>query len=242
MEKRVLDLIKKNYSSFTESQKKIGSFVAENYIKVIYMTAQNLAAEVDVSDATIIRFSKSIGFSGYSEMRDSLRREISIYDSPHERLIRNYEFDENIDSLFHQVGKNDFFAHENFYKNINYTLIDKVADEIHKADTIHVIGFGTDKIIAIFLDWYLWLMGFNTICYTENGFGFSNSFSVVKANDLVIMGVSPRHLKDEKIALELAKEKGATIVSLTTQRMSDIIMISDINLTVETKSNEFLNS
>lgn len=242
MEKRVLNLIKKNYSGFTESQKKIGRYISENYNKVIYMSAQSLATDLNVSDATIIRFAKCIGFSGYSEMRDAIRKEINIYDSPHERLLRNYEFDENIDSLFLQVAKNDFWAHEHFYNNINCTLIDQVAEEIHKADTIHLVGFGTDKIIPLFLDWYLRIMGFKTICYTENGFEFSNRFSVLKLNDLVIICISPRHLKDEKIVFDVVKQKGAKIVSLTTRRMSDVIMTSDISLTVETKSAEFLNS
>ena len=242
MEKRVLNLIKKNYSGFTESQKKIGNYISENYNKVIYMSAQSLATELGISDATIIRFSKCIGFSGFSEMRDAIRNEINIYDSPHERLLRNYEFDNNIDSLFHQVAKNDFLAHEHFFNNINYTLIDQVAEEIHKAETIHLIGFGTDQIVAVFLDWYLRIMGFKTVCYTENGFEFSNRFSVLKSNDLVIIGVSPRHLKDEKIVIDIVKQKGAKIVSLTTQRMSDVIMTSDISLTVETKGTEFLNS
>ena len=213
-----------------------------NYIEVTYMTAKSMAAALDLSDASIIRFARSIGFSGFSEMREAIRNEINIYDAPHERLLRNYEFDENIDSLFLQVAKNDFSAHEHFYHNINSSLIDNTAEEIIKADTIHIIGFGTDMIIALFLDWYLRMMGFRTICYTEAGFGFSNRFSVLKKNDLVIMGASPRHLKDERTALELSKRKGAKIVTLTTPRLTDIIMLSDINLTVETRNSEFLNS
>ena len=121
-------------------------------------------------------------------------------------------------------------------------MIDQVAEEINKADTIHLIGIGTDEIIALFLDWYLRIMGFNTICYTEGGFGFSNKFSAIKEKDLLIIGVCPRHLKDEKIALEVARSKGTKIVSITSQQMSDVIMASDISLTVETKDTGFVNS
>lgn len=97
-------------------------------------------------------------------------------------------------------------------------------------------------VVALFLEWYLTQMGFRTVCYTDGGFGFANKFSAVKSTDLVIMCCTPRHLKDEKRALKTARSKDARIVTLTTPRAFDIMALSDISLTVETKSNEFLNS
>jgi len=238
----VLNRIKNNYHSFTNSQKKIGSYIHSNYRKVIYMTALELAKELDVSDATIIRFARSMGFSNFSEMRDAIRSEINLYDAPHERLSRNWESEGDGDSLLVRTAKNDFSCHELFFKNINYELIDAAAEVILSAETIHIIGIGTDMVVAQFLDWYLTQMGFKTMCYTNGGFGFANKLSSIKSADLVIMCCTPRHLKDEKRALKVAKATGAKIVTLTTPRAVDIMALSDICLTVETKSNEFLNS
>lgn len=238
----VLSRIKENYQDFTNSQKKIGSYIHSNYRKVIYMTALELAKELDVSDATIIRFARSMGFSNFSELRDAIRSEIGVYDAPHERLSRSLEFEEGADSLLLQAAKNDFSCHEHFYNNIDYALIDATAEEIGAAETIHIVGIGTDMVVALFLEWYLTQMGFRTVCYTDGGFGFANKFSAVKSTDLVIMCCTPRHLKDEKRALKTARSKDARIVTLTTPRAVDIMALSDISLTVETKSNEFLNS
>ena len=214
----------------------------KNLKQVAFMSTLDIASQLKLSDATIIRFARSIGFNGYPEMRDAIKREISYYDSPDELIFRKQDFDPELNNIVMHVIKNDMQSQKSFYKNFDYSKIDSVVSDIYAADVIHIIGIGTDRIIALFLDWYLRVMGFNVICYTESGFNLAAKISNLKTNDLIIMGTNPRHLKDEKNILENARKTGTKTIGITTMEPSELTNLFDTALAVDVKPNYFLNS
>ena len=55
------------YSGLTYSQRKVANYVQEKYEDVAFETLEKLAAKAGVSTTTVIRFSRALGYSGYSE-------------------------------------------------------------------------------------------------------------------------------------------------------------------------------
>lgn len=58
------------YSGLTYSQRKVANYVQEKYEDVAFETLEKLAAKAGVSTTTVIRFSRALGYSGYSEMQE----------------------------------------------------------------------------------------------------------------------------------------------------------------------------
>ena len=73
MEHDVLERIQEAIPSFSKGQKKIASYILENYDKTAFMTAGKLGTTVGVSESTVVRFAADIGFEGYPEMRKALQ-------------------------------------------------------------------------------------------------------------------------------------------------------------------------
>jgi len=61
--------IRSEYSSLPPSEKKVADYVLENPENIIYLSVSELADKVNVSDSTIIRFCKNVGFKGYQEFK-----------------------------------------------------------------------------------------------------------------------------------------------------------------------------
>jgi DNA-binding MurR/RpiR family transcriptional regulator len=59
---------------FTPVFKRVGDFIIGNYIKVAFMSASEVARELDVDITSVIRFSQRIGYSNFTE----LLREIQV--------------------------------------------------------------------------------------------------------------------------------------------------------------------
>lgn len=55
---RIAKLYRKNYNNLTKAEKQIAEYICENSKKVIMMTSLELGKELNVSDATVLRFSK----------------------------------------------------------------------------------------------------------------------------------------------------------------------------------------
>ena len=76
------------YSGLTYSQRKVANYVQEKYEDVAFETLEKLAAKAGVSTTTVIRFSRALGYSGYSEMQEDIKKEIQTKGSLPDRLER----------------------------------------------------------------------------------------------------------------------------------------------------------
>ena len=62
----------------TKSQIRIADYVAKNQKRILGMTAKELGKETGVSDATIIRFARTVGFKGYTDMQEQVEKELIL--------------------------------------------------------------------------------------------------------------------------------------------------------------------
>lgn len=65
----LLSKINKQYQSFSKGQKKLASYIKENYDKAAFMTAAKLGETVGVSESTVVRFAIFLGYKGYPEFQ-----------------------------------------------------------------------------------------------------------------------------------------------------------------------------
>ena len=68
----VLSKVRGFYTSLSSSEKKVAGFVLEHYQETIRMTLADVAQESGVSDATVLRFCRSIGYSNWLEFKINL--------------------------------------------------------------------------------------------------------------------------------------------------------------------------
>ena len=61
--------IKAKMPQLTETEKKIGKFVLENYETVLQCNVSELATHSGVSDASVVRFCRSIGYRGFQDFK-----------------------------------------------------------------------------------------------------------------------------------------------------------------------------
>ena len=76
------------YGKLTHSQKVVANYVDENYEDIAFSTLEELAEKIGVSTTTVIRFARALDYSGFSEMQDSIKKEIQTKGSLPDRLER----------------------------------------------------------------------------------------------------------------------------------------------------------
>ena len=76
MAKNILHMIESGMSGFSKGQKRIASYILENYDKAAFMTASKLGKLVGVSESTVVRFASELGYDGYPSMQRALQEMI----------------------------------------------------------------------------------------------------------------------------------------------------------------------
>ena len=128
-----------NYDSFTHSQKSIANYLLDNQDNIAFDTLEDLAEKIGVSTTTVIRFSRVLGYHGYSDMQkdiqDNIRTKVALPD--------------RFDKTNLQIPKNQLLqqSFSNDLNNINKTLslqkdedLEQAIQLISQAKNLFVLG------------------------------------------------------------------------------------------------------
>ena len=137
------------YGALTHSQKIVANYVGENYEDIAFSTLEELAEKIGVSTTTVIRFARALDYSGFSEMQDSIKKEIQTKGSLPDRLERAAVSSGN--DLLEEAFSTDI-------KNIQLTLaglqageLERAIEMISDARNIYVLGMRSSFSLAHYM-------------------------------------------------------------------------------------------
>ena len=109
------DLIKENKEKFTQTDLAIIDFIINNKDKKLDLSINDLARKCLTSRTSILRFSKKLGFDGYSEFKYFINKKEDI-----EKKEKNYQEDKKLNHLFEKIknSKNIFIYGNGDYEDI----------------------------------------------------------------------------------------------------------------------------
>lgn len=123
-------------NQFTKTDWKIVQFIKNDTQSFLSNSAQSLASQMGVSDASIIRFAQKIGFSGLNEMKYTLQNELEkestiISRSSYTTLMQDYNM--LMDTLF---------------KFVKPDHMDILREKMLKAKRIYMVGLDQNRNVA----------------------------------------------------------------------------------------------
>ena len=63
-----------HHANLTKTQKTIAEFILDNSSEACFMTSTEIAQKLAVSESSVIRFSRSLGYSGFMDFQKALRK------------------------------------------------------------------------------------------------------------------------------------------------------------------------
>src|SRR5574339_1127612 len=66
-------VITDHYRDLTKSEKQIADYLRKNQEESAFLSVGELASRLDLSEATLVRFARSLGFDSYPAMREVLQ-------------------------------------------------------------------------------------------------------------------------------------------------------------------------
>ncbi|HEY4534164.1 MAG TPA: MurR/RpiR family transcriptional regulator [Fusobacterium sp.] len=232
---------KEHYNTLTKGEKKIAEYFVKNPKKVMMLSALELGKEIGVSDASILRFSKALGFQKFNDLKNYIASGFRTI-APNDRMVKNWDNFHSRNDIVNKIVNSDLENIREFLLHINFEQIETVVDWMNEARKIYFLGIGSSRAISQFMFWHMKRLGFNTECINEGGLGLYEAFSHITKKDIVVLFSFPRFLNDEVKSIKLAKEQGAKIITVTSNLFSEISFLSDIVFETFVENDGFFNS
>ena len=221
-----IDLINKRYKSFRTSEKRVAKFVQHNAEEVITLSIQGLAKKCSTSDATVLRFCRSLGYFGFSDFKTAL---VTVL------LKHGRKTDLEIDPTLEPNNKKDLYLKtfqeriDSTIRNCNYEHVLTISKRLANAGKIIIIGLGGSAGVAHILCDSLCSLGLYCVCPTDPSI-IHNLVPLLKDNDILI-GISYSGEAEEVVSsLLTAKEHGIFTTGITNFSPSPLSNTADITL------------
>ena len=234
--------IRKIYQTLSKGQKRIANAVLYEYEAVSLMTAGRLGYKAGVSESTVVRFARVLGYESYSEFQSAVEELAKSKLTPNQR----------IDITKQRIGKSDVLEsvmHSDMNK-IRHTLetLDRSAffssiDSILAAKTIYIIGTRSSEPIARILYYNLSLIFDNVrfINASSTAEVLEQIFSIDE-NDALIAFSFPRYSSRVANAVKFAKSKGAKTIACTDSHISPLAQYADYLLLAQSDMASYMDS
>ena len=197
--------------SFHRVERTIAEYIIDHANDVSIMSVQELAARLDVAESIIIRFSKSLGYTGYSDFKRSRRVRAA---SPEPPIFTELKETDSMEAVSRKVFQSNIQTLQRTVDQLDFQKVEEAAHRIGAAKKIMLIGVGASASIAE--DFYVRLMriGMNAEMYSDS------HLMQIKANLLspedVVVAVSHTGRTSEILrALTTAKTAGAATIGIT---------------------------
>ena len=230
------------YKSLSKGHKKIADYITNNYEKASFMTAASLGKAVGVSESTVVRFASNIGFDGYPELQKYLQEMVKSHLTSVQRMdvaASRYEGDDMLDNAFAA----DIEMIKATREGISRDAFEKSADAINNAKKIYILGVRSSAALASFAAFYFRFLYENVVLVDTSATSeiFEQMFHI-GADDVCVAISFPRYSTQTVKALNFAKDRGATIISITDGEMSPIAQLATHLLVAKSNMVSFVDS
>jgi DNA-binding MurR/RpiR family transcriptional regulator len=215
--------------------RKVAQFILNSPQETINLTITELGSRVGVSEASIVRFAQSLGYSGFHALKIRLAEDIvSPMLIVHEDLMPDDEPAVAVQKAM-TVGLRSL---EDTMRILDMALLEATIEALCNARQIELFASGNSIPIALDLDFRLTKIGLNSRFSIDTT--MQQMHAVLTYPEDVAVGISHTgSSKDTVYALELAKERGATTVCITNHSDSPLTRYGDICLFTSTRIGHF---
>ncbi len=229
MDKDILVKLEQGMKNFTRSEKKIAKYVLENPEMIMETSITDLAKSTKTSEASIVRFCKSMGLDGFKDFKITISWELSAANKNKQIIHEKIKLDDNSKDILEKVSLGSIKAIEDTKKVLDIKYLEKAVKEISQANNIYLFGIGSSGIVAMDFQFKLMKINMPAFAFFDKDMQLASSVNL-QEGDIAIAITETGKTRDIITALKVAKEKGAKTITITQYGKSPILEFTDIPL------------
>lgn len=213
------------YKEMGPAERKIADFILQNLNEIMSISISELAHKCGCGDATVVRFSRRLGYSGFQALKIAIAGDLGSASA----ISAEIEKTDNCFEIFSKRINEISASLINTKSVLDAEKLELAAKTIMNAKRIVVFGLGNSAAIAVDAAHKFLRLGLNAQSCTDNHLQAIIASHIDRQSVAIAISHSGSS-KDIVEALELSKIGGATTIAITNYGSSPIVNVCDICL------------
>tara|TARA_B100001996_G_scaffold209530_1_gene160773 strand:- start:123 stop:956 length:834 start_codon:yes stop_codon:yes gene_type:complete len=227
-----------DYSDLSGRLQQITRYAMTHPNDMALETIAVLAKRTEVPPSSLIRFAKSFGFSGFSEMQKVFQQGLLGRMSEYQKRVQNLnlEISQQEDEIQSNLGyfvQGGIQALQSLRKTVKDEDIEKAASIMIESDVVHIAAQRRSFPIGTYLTYALSHLGVPNILLDSVGGMFPEQGKNIRKGDVLLaISFSPYAHEVLKLAGNV-KEQGIPVIVISDSILNPLGLFSDVCMEVE---------
>lgn len=220
----MLGITEENKKNFTFNELNVWEYIEKNPKNILKINIQKLAKITFTSPSTIVRMCKKIGLEGFNNLKYKIKSELE--NSKNSSLALEGLLSDQLSFIKEMIS------------TLSIKDLEKVVELLCEDKKIHIFARGLTEMPFSYM--YNILLSVDKYCiqYKDPPIILAAT-SQMSSEDILIIGSSQGMTEAVINPAKKAKEKGATVIVITSNKDSQLVKIADIVLLENTSKRYF---
>ena len=137
--------------SLNGAQRRLGNYLQNDSSALLLSNVNDLAQAVGVSKATVVRFAKTLGYSGFPELKRDIQKEMRRKLRAADRMKETFAELGDDENIFAKLIKRDTQLLQETLRAASFTDFEKAVEVILNSRKVFLIGLNASTALAYIL-------------------------------------------------------------------------------------------
>ncbi|GAA5647810.1 MULTISPECIES: SIS domain-containing protein [Vibrio] len=224
----VLNILVARRTHLSDSSRKVADWIIAHPAQAVLLTSQALAAQAEVSQSSIVKFTQKLGFRGYSDFKlaltEDLARKQALQTTP---LHSNILLDDPLAVIAQKLVQAKTDAMFQTTNALSLEACYEAVSWIDQASRVQVLGIGGSALTAKDLSYKLLKLGITALSEQDSHVQIATARTLTEQDVQIVISFSGDR-KEMLVAADAAKQKGARVIALTSTRKNKLRAMADL--------------
>jgi len=208
-------LISERYPQFTKSEKRIANYLHQSQDEAAFLSAGEVADRLQLSEATMVRFARTLGFDSYPTMR------VALQDNFRQRLTHSSRLRSRLDDLraggdiFERLVASELDYLTEALQTVDREALNAAVELLRTHPRVFVFGLGPSISLVDLLEIRLTRSGRHVIPLNTSGREMLEPMLLMNGSDLLIAFGFFNLTPNLQMVLDYANQHKTPVILLT---------------------------
>lgn len=208
-------LVAENYAQLTKNEKRIADYMRQSQDEVAFLTAAEIATRLEISEATMVRFARKLGYESYPALRGALQEEYRTRMTHSARLRSRLDNLRQAGDIFERLVASEVDYLTEALHTISREALNAAVELLRTHPRVFVFGLGPSVSLVDLLEIRLTRAARHVIPLKVSGREILEPMLLMNSSDLLIAIGFFNLTPNLQMVLDYARQQGAAVILLT---------------------------
>lgn len=230
----IRDTLELNLPAMSQRQAQLGRYILDHITEVPFLSAAELADRADVSEPTVIRFARGLGYAGYQDLRKEAQKFLKAYLGPGDKVRSFLKLTPDRRCIIDKVFDSQVAALEETRNLLSRKAFWEAVEALCNTKKVFLFGQGGMSALSLdMLDFRLRRYGYYTYPLSQGGIALFENLHVMTSDDVLVVITFSQPVEETAIVLNHARSVKAKAIVITDYVEAELAHEDDIILFVK---------